>query len=87
MAEVRRVAQGRRLGPDCARQMLEPVYWSAGLVDGIRSSTILAGSTIGQRIEPIFVDESLCAELDTPHHFLIAEAMFRDLRERGLLAV
>lgn len=77
----------REVGPDCARQFLEPAYWSAGLVDGIRSETILAGSTIGERIEPLFVDESLCAELDSPHHFVIAEAMFRHLRKEGLLAV
>ena len=75
----------RQLGPDCARQFLEPVYWSAGLVDGIRSATILAGSTIGQRIEPLMVDEELCAELDTPHHFVLAEAMFEHLREKGVL--
>ena len=77
----------RQLGPDCPRQVLEPVYWSAGLVDGIRSATILAGSTIGNRVEAIFVDEELCAELDTPHHFVIAEAMYHHLRERGLLSV
>lgn len=77
----------REIGPDCAGQFLEPVYWSAGLVDGIRSATILAGSTIGERVEPLFVDESLCAELDTPHHFVIAEGMLKHLREEGLLAV
>jgi CMP-N-acetylneuraminic acid synthetase len=77
----------REIGPDCARQSLEPVYWSAGLVDGIRSETILAGSTIGARIEPLFVDPALCAELDTPHHFLIAEAMLKHLREEGLVTL
>jgi CMP-N-acetylneuraminic acid synthetase len=77
----------RKIGPDCARQFLEPVYWSAGLVDGIRSETILAGSTIGERIEPLLVDEGLCAELDTPHHFVIAEGMLKHLREEGLLNV
>ena len=77
----------REIGPDCAGQFLEPVYWSAGLVDGIRSETILAGSTIGQRIEPIFVEEELCAELDTPHHFVIAEAIFEHLKEKGVLRV
>jgi CMP-N-acetylneuraminic acid synthetase len=77
----------REIGPDCARQSLEPVYWSAGLVDGIRSETILAGSTIGQQIEPLFVDPSLCAELDTPHHFLIAEAMLEHLRAEGVITL
>jgi N-acylneuraminate cytidylyltransferase len=75
----------REIGPDCAGQFLDPVWWSAGLVDGIRSETILAGSTIGRTIEPYFVDEELCAELDTPHHFVIAEAMFEHLREKGVL--
>lgn len=77
----------RQIGPDCARQLLEPVYWSAGLVDGIRSATILAGSTIGQRIEPIFVDEELCVELDTPRDFIVAEAVFQYLREKGVLVL
>ena len=77
----------RQVGPDCAGQFLEPVYWSAGLVDGIRSDVILAGSTIGQHVEPYFVDEELCAELDTPHHFVIAEAIFEHLREKGVLTV
>jgi CMP-N-acetylneuraminic acid synthetase len=77
----------RELGPDCAGQFLEPVYWSAGLVDGIRSRTILAGSTIGQRIEPYFVEEHFCAELDEPHHFVIAEAMLRHLRDEALISV
>lgn len=77
----------REIGPDCAGQFLEPVYWSAGLVDGIRSATILAGSTIGRRVEPIFVDEELCAELDTPHHFVIAEAILEHLRAKGVLWV
>jgi N-acylneuraminate cytidylyltransferase len=77
----------RELGPDCAGQFLEKVYWSAGLVDGIRSETILAGSTIGTRIEPFFVDEALCPELDTPHHFIIAEEMFKRLRAEGVLIV
>jgi N-acylneuraminate cytidylyltransferase len=77
----------REIGPDCAGQFLEPVYWSAGLVDGIRSETILAGSTIGQRVEPYFVDEELCAELDTPHQFVIAEAMLEHLRAKGVLTV
>ena len=76
----------RRIGPDCARQMLEPVYWSAGLVDGIRSETILAGSTIGERVDALMVDEQLCAELDTPHHFIIAEVMLKQLRGEGALA-
>src|SRR5438067_1695413 len=76
----------RRLGPDCARQILEPVYWSAGLVDGIRSETILAGSTIGERVDALMVDEQLCAELDTPHHFIIAEVMLKQLRGEGALA-
>lgn len=75
----------RQIGPDCARQYLEPVYWSAGLVDGIRTDTILKGSTIGERIEPLFVDESLCVELDTAQHFIIAEAVLRHLRESGVL--
>jgi CMP-N-acetylneuraminic acid synthetase len=77
----------RKIGPDCAGQFLESVYWSAGLVDGIRSATIMAGSTIGQRVEPLFVDEALCAELDTPHQFVVAEGMLKHLREEGLLAV
>jgi CMP-N-acetylneuraminic acid synthetase len=76
----------REIGPDCARQILDPVYWSAGLVDGIRSETILAGSTIGDRVEALLVDENLCAELDTPHHFIIAEAMLEHLREEGVLS-
>jgi CMP-N-acetylneuraminic acid synthetase len=75
----------REIGPDCPRQYLEPVYWSAGLVDGIRSETILGGSTIGSRIEPLFVDPALCAELDTPHHFVIAEAMLEHLRGAGVI--
>jgi N-acylneuraminate cytidylyltransferase len=75
----------RQVGPDCARQLLEPLYWSAGLVDGIRSATILAGSTIGRRVEPIFVDEDLCVDLDSPHHFILAEAMLEHLRGKGIL--
>ena len=77
----------REVGPDCAGQFLEPVYWSAGLTDGIRSETILAGSTIGQRVAPYFVDEELCAELDTPHQFVIAEAILEHLRAKGVLTV
>ena len=77
----------RELGPDCAGQFLEQVYWSAGLVDGIRSATILAGSTIGTRIEPFLVDESLCPELDTPHHFIIAEELLKRLRAEGVLSL
>jgi CMP-N-acetylneuraminic acid synthetase len=77
----------RAIGPDCAGQFLEPVWWSAGLVDGIRSETILAGSTIGTTVEPYFVDEELCAELDTPIHFVIAEAMYEHLRGKGVLSV
>lgn len=77
----------RQLGPDCARQLLEPVYWSAGLVDGIRAETIMNGSTIGQSIEPFFVEADLCTDLDSPHHFVAAEALLEHLRQRGLLAV
>jgi N-acylneuraminate cytidylyltransferase len=76
----------REVGPDCARQMLEPVYWSAGLVDGIRSSAILAGSTIGQRIEPFPVDDILCPELDTPVQFMAAEVLYQHLLQEGVLA-
>jgi CMP-N-acetylneuraminic acid synthetase len=75
----------RQLGPDCAGQFLEKVYWSAGLVDGIRSDTILAGSTIGQRIEPFPVDDMLCPELDTPIQFVIAEVLYQHLCQEGVL--
>lgn len=77
----------RQVGPDCARQYLEPVYWSAGLVDGIRAETITNGSTIGERVEPFFVDANLCADLDSPHHFVAAEALLAHLRQQGLIAV
>ncbi|MCC7104113.1 MAG: acylneuraminate cytidylyltransferase family protein [Chloroflexi bacterium] len=75
----------REVGPDCARQLLEPVYWSAGLVDGIRAATVLAGSTVGQRIAPLFVASKLCPELDLPHHFISAEVLLAQLREEGIL--
>ena len=76
----------RQLGPDCAGQFLEKVFWSAGLVDGIRSATILAGSTIGQRIEPFLVDDILCPELDTPVQFVAAEVLYQHLLREGVLA-
>ena len=75
----------RAVGPDVPRQRLEPVYWSAGLVDGIRRATITAlRSTTGERVLPYFVDPDPCVDLDTPHDFLVAEAVLAIARQEGL---
>jgi len=73
------------LGPDCPRQVLPPVYWSAGLVDGIRRATITElHSTTGRQILPYFVDPDPCVDLDTPHDFRVAEAILQIARQEGL---
>jgi N-acylneuraminate cytidylyltransferase len=75
----------RAVGPDYPRQKLEPVYWSAGLVDGIRRATITAlRSTTGERVLPYLVDPDPCVDLDTPHDFLVAEAVLAYARQEDL---
>jgi CMP-N,N'-diacetyllegionaminic acid synthase len=77
----------RQLGPDCPRQILEPAYWSAGLVDAIRTETIEAGSTIGQATVPYLVNAEACVDLDTDHDFIIAEAVLTLLLREGTLCL
>src|SRR4051812_17115566 len=77
----------RKLGPDCPRQILEPAYWSAGLVDCIRTETAEAGSTIGETVVPYLVNADLCVDLDTDHDFIIAEAVLALLRREGALCL
>jgi CMP-N-acetylneuraminic acid synthetase len=77
----------RQLGPDCPRQILEPAYWSAGLVDVIRTETIEAGSTIGQTTVPYLVNAEVCVDLDTDHDFIIAEAVLTLLQREGSLCL
>jgi N-acylneuraminate cytidylyltransferase len=77
----------RQLGPDCPRQILEPAYWSAGLVDCIRTETAEAGSTIGQYVVPYQVNADLCVDLDSDHDFIIAEAVLALLRREGALCL
>jgi CMP-N,N'-diacetyllegionaminic acid synthase len=75
----------KAVGPDFPRQKLEPVYWSAGLVDGIRTATIAdLHSTTGERVLPYFVDADACVDLDTPHDFRVAEAVLTIARQEGL---
>ena len=75
----------RQVGPDYPRQKLEPVFWSAGLVDGIRRATITKlRSTTGERVLPYLVDAAACVDLDTPHDFLVAEAILTIARQEGL---
>ena len=70
----------RRLGPDCPRQILEPAYWSAGLVDAFRREVVERGSTIGEVVVPYLVDPEPCVDLDTEHDFVIAEVVLGLLR-------
>ena len=77
----------RQLGPDCPRQILEPAYWSAGLVDAIRTETVERGSTIGDRVVPYLVNAEPCVDLDTDHDFIIAEAVLTLLRREGALCL
>jgi CMP-N-acetylneuraminic acid synthetase len=70
----------RKLGPDCPRQILEPAYWSAGLVDAIRRETIERGSTTGEVVVPYPVDREPCVDLDSEHDFVIAEVVLGLLR-------
>lgn len=73
----------REVGPDYPRQKLEPVYWSAGLVDAIRARTILdRGSTVGDTVIAFPVDHSLLIDLDTERDFMIAEALLQTDRPR-----
>ena len=65
----------RKVGPDCPRQILEPAYWSAGLVDAIRREVIERGSTTGDLVVPYLVDPLPCVDLDTERDFVIAEAV------------
>ena len=73
----------RRLGPDCPRQVLEPAWWSAGLVDAIRREVIERGSTVGEVVVPYQVDPEPCVDLDTEHDFVIAEVVLGLLRRAG----
>jgi CMP-N-acetylneuraminic acid synthetase len=75
----------RRVGPDCPRQILEPAYWSAGLVDAIRREVIERGSTVGEVVVPYPVDAEACVDLDTERDFVIAEGLLRLLRREGAL--
>ena len=77
----------RKLGPDCPRQILEPAYWSAGLVDVIRTETVERGSTIGDHVVPYVVNPEPCVDLDTDHDFIIAEAVLALLRREGALCL
>jgi CMP-N,N'-diacetyllegionaminic acid synthase len=75
----------RQVGPDYPRQKLDAVYWSAGLVDGIRRTTITTlHSTTGAHVLPYLVDPDACVDLDTPHDFLVAEAILTIARQEGL---
>ena len=77
----------RRVGPDCPRQILEPAYWSAGLVDAIRREVVEAGSTVGEVVVPFLVEPTPCVDLDTEHDFAIAEAVLELLRREGALRI
>ncbi len=77
----------RKLGPDCPRQILEPAYWSAGLVDVMRTEIVERGSTIGENVVPYLVNADLCVDLDTDHDFIIAEAVLALLRREGALCL
>jgi CMP-N-acetylneuraminic acid synthetase len=77
----------RKLGPDCPRQILEPAYWSAGLVDVIRADVVQRGSTIGETVVPYLVNADVCVDLDTDHDFIIAEAVLALLRREGALCL
>jgi CMP-N,N'-diacetyllegionaminic acid synthase len=77
----------RKLGPDCPRQILEPAYWSAGLVDVIRTEVVERGSTIGEHVVPYLVNPEPCVDLDTDHDFIIAEAVLALLRREGALCL
>ena len=66
---------------------LEPAYWSAGLVDAIRTETVEAGSTIGQATVPYLVNAEACVDLDTDHDFIIAEAVLTLLQREGNLCL
>ena len=70
----------RELGPDCPRQVLDPAWWSAGLVDAIRREVIERGSTVGEVVVPYEVDPEPCVDLDTEHDFIIAEVVLALLR-------
>lgn len=68
----------RQVGPDYPRQKLEPVFWSAGLVDAIRRETILEhGSTVGHHTVAYPVNPEFLIDLDTERDFLIAEALLQ----------
>ena len=77
----------RELGPDCPRQILEPAYWSAGLVDVMRTEVVERGSTIGEHTVPYLVNPEPCVDLDTDHDFIIAEAVLGLLRQEGTLCL
>jgi CMP-N,N'-diacetyllegionaminic acid synthase len=77
----------RKLGPDCPRQILEPAYWSAGLVDVMRTEVVERGSTIGEVTVPYLVNPEPCVDLDTDHDFIIAEAVLALLQREGALCL
>jgi CMP-N-acetylneuraminic acid synthetase len=73
----------RQVGPDYPRQKLEPVYWSAGLVDAIRRESILQRqSTVGDHVVAFPVEPNVLIDLDTERDFLIAEALLQIERDR-----
>lgn len=75
-------AERRRRGPDVARQGLEPVYLSAGVVDAIRREVIEAGSTEGDVVVPYQADPARYVNLDAPFDFVVAEALLATLKDK-----
>jgi N-acylneuraminate cytidylyltransferase len=68
------------------RQSLEPIYWQNGIVDVTWSKVILEkNSMTGSEIGGYITDSIFAVDLDTEEDFLIAEVIFKELKNRGEL--
>ncbi len=61
------------------RQQLPKVFYHDGVLDVIRSSTILEKKSVtGTKILPLFMEESfLVVDIDKPVDFLVAEVFLK----------
>lgn len=68
------------------RQALPTAYWQIGVLDVIKSETILEkNSMTGDRVLPLIVDSSLAVDIDDPASLAHAERVCRQARIEALL--
>jgi N-acylneuraminate cytidylyltransferase len=68
------------------RQALPTAYWQIGVLDVIKSETILRkNSMTGDRILPLIVDSSIAVDIDDPASLAHAEGVCRQARIEDLL--